>query len=172
MISTGDPSEFAIQCEFTSVEQEWLYGRFRFVFRNECCGNWNDEVDLRACVSWLRDFAENPQNRYEAGLLTAPANEIFDRLVKPVLRNVSVDRPADVYDNTYSRFHISHLGMSSFDAVTMILVEDDQEQRCLWTVGSSTKIHDYRFKSGLLQSTASRFCDLLKKEVSDFGVSL
>src|SRR5688572_2507855 len=146
MISVGNPSEFAIQCEFTHAVKEWIYGRFRFVFRNQCCGNWDDSATLGGCVSWLRDFVETPRERYEPGLLTMSSDEVHEILIRPFMNDGSEqsDDFDEIYrlDALYDRFDISHLGMSSFNLVSMVLIEDEREQRCVWTSGSSPKIHD------------------------------
>lgn len=176
MISVGDPSEFAIQCEFTNAVKEFVYGRFRFVFRNQCCGDWNDNALLSGCVSWLREFSEHPLDRYEPGFLTMTSHEVHEALIKPFLNDgsESPDDPDEIekYGNLHNRFDISHLGMSSFSLVSMVLIEDEREQRCVWTAGSSPKIHDYRYRAGLMQSVSGRFCEELRKELSDFGISL
>jgi hypothetical protein len=173
MISIGDTNQFAIQCEFTAEEKGWIFGRFRFVLRNKCCGDWNDETDLRGCASWLLDFVENPRNRYEPDLLTLPAIEVFDRTVKSVMGSAPGEhRSTELYPNTFSRFHISHLGMSSFNCFTVILIEDQFQQRCLWRKVTSSEIHDCRFESGLMQSVARGFCQQLIKEIGDFGLFL
>ncbi len=172
MILSGERSEFAIECQYTDAIGNWLYGHLRFIFRNESCGNWDDSVDLRGSVSWLRDFAERPVDRYEAELLTLPPTEVFERIVKPVLAQPDGQEYPEIYSDAYARFHISKLGMSAFDYTTIVLIEDEWRQRCLWNEGSSADIHDVYFKAGTMQAVAKRFCEDLELEVSKFGFHL
>ena len=119
MISAGKKDTFAIAAEVTSEIDGWILGRIRFIFHDKVCGNWDDEVDLRACYSWLSDFVQNPRNRDEPGLNDLSKDQVFERLVLPVIYEESSFDRDEVYPDTFSRFHISHLCMSSFDNVVM-----------------------------------------------------
>jgi hypothetical protein len=146
-------------------------GRFRFVFYGQACGNWDDETDLKACYSWLKDFAEIPRQRFEPGLMELSSNDIFKRLVEPILGQESDEREPECYPDTFSRFHISHLGMSSFDQVTMVLIEDDKIQRCVWRSDTGA-LNDCRFESGLMQKVAKDFCNIFEIEAAQLGLAI
>src|SRR5688572_7749235 len=165
MIVAGDNRVFAIAAEITGTESGWIFGRFRFVFHSYPCGNWSDETDLKACYSWLKDFIENPRARFEPGLMEMSNSDVFDRLIKPVLADESKAVIPEAYQDTFSRFHISHLGMSSFDRIIMVLIESSELQRCVWHVQGEPQIHDDRFPSGHMQQVAMEFCRLFEREV-------
>lgn len=172
MIVAGDNNVFAIAAEVTEIPQGWLLGRFRFVFHGHRCGNWEDETDLRACFGWLKDFAEKPRPRFEEDLVELPAEEVFSRLVAPVINQLDQAQLPERYQGTFARFHISHLGMSSFDKVSMVLLESLTGQRCIWKEGDSMTIQDHRFPAGHMQEVASQFCLLLQNEAKALGVAL
>lgn len=168
MVVAGHNNDFAIAAEVTEIVDGWIFGRFRFVLHGKDCGNWSDTVDLRGCHGWLKDFSINLLPRFEPGLMTLPAVEIFERLVKPVLMQPNGEEYPEVYPDTFSRFHISHLGMSSFSAVTMVLVEGTEQQRCVWQANDEPIISDV-FPLNCMQSVARGFCDLLEREVAALG---
>lgn len=162
---------FAIAAEVTETAKGWILGRLRFAFHGRSCGNWNDEADLRGCYGWLKDFAETPRRRIEPGLIDLRPAEVFDRLVRPV-QNQGGLRIPEFYEDTFSRFHISHLGMSSFDRVVMVLIESQKVQRCLWKEDESDNIHDDVFPSGHMQQIARDFCKLMENEAAAIGIAL
>jgi len=170
MISTGDNKSFAIAAEITGTPNGWLLGKFRFVLHGHVCGNWNDDADLRGCYGWLKDFAEKPRLRFEPGLMDLSPDNVFSNLVLPVIEQSGQERIPELYSDTFSRFHISHLGMSSFDRVTMVLIESPERQRCVWKEGND--IHDDVFPPGHMQTVASEFCVLLEREAASLGVLL
>ncbi len=73
----GRHDRFAIEAELEEVIDGWILGRFRFWLCGEPVGNWDDTADLRGCVSWLRDFAARPRDRFEPSLAGATPQEIF-----------------------------------------------------------------------------------------------
>ncbi|OYW27100.1 MAG: hypothetical protein B7Z47_06985 [Chthoniobacter sp. 12-60-6] len=168
MIVAGYDNNFSIAAEVTEITDNWILGRFRFVLHGKVCGNWDDAADLRGCHGWLKDFSIHFLPRFEHGLLTLPEVEIFERLVKPVLVQPDAEEYAEVYPDTLSRFHISHLGMSSFNAVTMVLVEGAEQQRCVWQANNDPIMSDL-FPQNCMQNVAQEFCDLFQKEVAAHG---
>src|SRR5438552_7305835 len=113
---TGDKPLFAIEAQVETVTSGWILGRIRFWIKGESCGNWEDIADLKGCLSWLRAFATDSVNRYEAGLMNRPKVELFDLLMRPLNRTQRTNEeaePAAVSDerieDAYARFHISHL---------------------------------------------------------------
>lgn len=171
MIIAGSTQVFGIAAEITQ-NSDWILGRFRFVFHGRPCGNWDDEADLRGCYGWLKDFSEQGRDRFEAELLDLPAATVFERLVRPVLFRERRARVAEYYKNTFNRFHISHLGMSSFNRVDMVLIENSEIQRCVWGDSFVEEFHDDVFPSGHMQGVAAAFCKLLESEVAALGGKL
>jgi hypothetical protein len=172
MIIAGDKAVFAIAAEFTGATQGWVFGRVRFILHACPCGDWSDEVDLRASYSWLADFASNPRDRNEPELMDLPAEDVFARIVDPVLTGKDGVQRNEVYANTFSRFHISHLGMTAFDRVVMVLVESGPAQRCIWREADEGKLHDDIFPRGHMQDVAREFCRLLRDETAAVGIEI
>ena len=172
MIITGNRQLFAIVAEITQDPNDWILGSFQFVFHGESCGNWEDEADLRGCHSWLKDFSEKPRNRFEPELLVLPPSIVIERLVRPVVNRSDHARMQEYYADTFSRFHIAHLGMSSFDRVNMVLIENSEQQRCVWEDILGEDPHDDVFPAGHMQQIAAAFCKLLESEVAALGGKL
>lgn len=172
MIVAGNNEMFAISAEITHNSSGWILGRFRFVLHSRLCGNWQDETDLRACYGWLHDFADKPRRRFEPGLLDLSAEAIFERLVRPVLKDADEARIPEFYEDTFSRFHIEHLGMSSFDRVIMVLIEGPEKQRCVWKDDQDERIYDDSFPCGHMQQVAKEFCKLFEAELTGLGMMM
>lgn len=165
MIVAGKTTMFSIASEITEEIDGWILGRFRFEFRGRPCGNWNDTTDLLGCYSWLKEFSTNTRDRYEPELLILPPHEIFERLVTPVMPQSGEQKMPEFYNNTFSRFHISHLGMSSFNLATIILIESDTEQRCVWQADKNKPVYSDFFPSSHMQLIAKEFCELFESEI-------
>lgn len=175
MIHAGDDNLFAISAEIIEIRDACMFGSFRFVLHGKVCGNWNDWAHLESCYSWLREFHTKPMPRYEPELLSLPADEVFDRLVRPVLvspRDTSAPSVPKYYPDTYERFHISHLGMSSFDSVTVLLIEGPELQRCVWQSVDDSAAHSETFPPHHMQNVARDFCALFEAEASARGFAL
>lgn len=173
MITVGDKQKFAVIVEISEILQGWLLGQFAFVFRGRLCGNWNDAADLRGCHSWMRDFAVSPTNRFEPGLMNLTPSEIVHDLVRPVMRSASDPAVPEKYIDTYSRFHISHLGMSSFDRFRLVLIEDAKFQRCIWQDLSNEEIiYDDPFPRGHMQAVAGVFCKEFELQLASMNIDL
>jgi Immunity protein 42 len=172
MITAGDNTAFAIAAELTAASQGWVFGRMRFVLHGSPCGDWNDEVDLCASYSWLVDFANNPRDRNEPELMNLSADDVFVRIVDPVLISIDGVRRNEIYYNTFSRFHISHLGMTAFDRVIMVLIESGSAQRCIWKHTDENKLHDDIFPRGHMQDVSRKFCSLIREETAAVGIDI
>jgi hypothetical protein len=127
----GNAERFAIEACIEGVEDGWTLGRLRFWLGNMPVGNWKDVVDLKGCVGWLRDFYQNPRNRFEPALEDLSPEDVFARCYDPVMAGATPN--AGRIPNAYARFHISHLGMSSFERFDLLLLKSEQgDERCLW----------------------------------------
>lgn len=161
MTISGEKEIFAIESEVETVEKGWILGHIRFWLQGDPCGNWNDFADLKDCVSWLQKFAESPANGCEQKLMTWPTAKLFKALLWSAFGpdypggEIGSELPIE---NAYSRFCISHLGMSSFDVVQIFLLENQQFQRCLWSPIGDDTVRDIRFPSGQMQRVAREFC--------------
>jgi hypothetical protein len=161
---TGRQERFAIEADLQEQLDGWVLGHFRFWLCGQPVGNWDDSADLRGCVRWLRDFATVTRDRYEPALAAAPAEEVFRCLYDPVMGAGSSSTP---YKDAFARFHISHIGMSSFEHFDILLLYDAHGgERCLWRVAGATKIEECRLWRNEMESVAKEFCDLFEREVS------
>lgn len=131
----GSVNSLAIEISVKEVVDDWLLGSFLLWMNGERIGDPEDQtVDIRGCVHWLRDFVENPRDRYEPDLYEMNIHQVLILLNGSVIPGTQERQfVTDKYQNTFSRFHISHIGMSSFENVTILLVESrDGEQRFIW----------------------------------------
>jgi hypothetical protein len=133
----GNMQQFAIEITVGQVVDEWVFGTFLFWVGGVSVGNQSDtSVDLNGCIRWLGELASDPRERYEPGLFLKSNDEIWRLLVRPVLASFGTEEE-EAYPNTFGRFHISHVGMSSFDGFTILLLNDEKgRERLLWQCGS------------------------------------
>lgn len=158
----GNPNRFAIECEPIERSDGWLFGRFRFWLCGKPVGNWDDYADLRGCVRWLQDFANKPRNRFEKSLASAKAEDIYRQLYDSVIGVGAV--PTSIQD-AFSRFHISHLGMSSFEQIEMLLLVDEHgSERCFWRKSGSSSIEECRLWRNEMEIVARDFCEKFERE--------
>lgn len=150
----GDKNRFAVEWKVTTTTSNWIYGYFFFYINGNKVGN-SDEIsnDLKGCRNWIRDFVDIPRDRYEPDLFYMPKEDVFDRLAGISSESESLR----FYDSVFSRFHISYLGMSSFDEWTILLVKDeDGGERCIWR-HLEGEIGDAYFGKNELESVLSGF---------------
>lgn len=164
---TGQKEKFAIEAVVDERPEGWALGHFRFWIDGKEVGDWSDTVDLKGCVQWLLDFVSNPRDRYHPGLATRSAKEVFELVYDPVisedLLSSKIDPPIK---DAFSRFHITHLGMSSFEAFDVLLVKDEVGvERVLWRRAGESKIEECFLESDTLESIALVFCGEFQKEL-------
>jgi hypothetical protein len=168
MIS-GNPDRFGIEAEVSEIVDGWTLGRFRFWLCGRPVGNWDDTADLGGCLRWLEDFATVPRDRHEPTLEDASAETVFRYVYDPVM--ASDIRATDMgVKDAYSRFHISHLGMSAFETYDVLLIfENDGAERCLWRDARSGAIAECRLSRGEMESVAAEFVRHFKALVAGAG---
>jgi hypothetical protein len=86
----------------------------------------------------------------------ARKEDIFSLLYEPAIHPTS-EHSSQLFDRIYDRFHIRHLGMSSFEKFDVLLLDDRSEQRCLWRAKKDLAIHEAVFPSGTMEEIAARF---------------
>ncbi|WP_165390856.1 Imm42 family immunity protein [Pseudoduganella lutea] len=159
MKTVDDKALFAVEWDLTATVDGWVFGVFTFLIGDVCVGDPEDtSVDMLGVARWVRDFLSVPRNRFEEGLFAMPAERVYALLAGSVLAGGG-DSGAHVepYENTFARFHLSHLGMSSFDAVTLLLVKDENgAERCIWQIGSGP-VSDACFPPSTLESVLAEF---------------
>jgi hypothetical protein len=156
----GKTSLFAVECEVKAVTADgWILGGFRFWIDGIPVGDWDDLADLKGIASWMCDFAYNYVNRREP-LLEGLSKEIIFRFLYESVIDGPPQSESQLFplEDVYSRFHISHLGMSSFDKVGMLLVENLSGQRVLWRF-SDNEIQEKLLPSNEMQRVSKEFCE-------------
>jgi hypothetical protein len=163
----GEIGTFAIEAVGPEKPEDWVLGHFRFWLDGNAVGDWNDTVDLKGCIQWLLDFVANPRNRYEPGLESKSAQEIFELAYDPVIaEGDTVPREDPPIPDAFSRFHISHLGTSSFDAFDILLVKNAfGRERVLWRKAGESKIEECYLEAGAMESVVLSFCSAFQKEI-------
>lgn len=157
----GDKNRFAIEAEPESFPERWILGRFRFWINGKEVGDWDDVADLKGCCWWLRDFQSNPRDRFDASLVGLAADDIFRLLYDAVFGpNAVVDPEEQPIPNAMPRFHLSNLGMSSFEQFDLLLVKDEAgRERFLWRKAGSSLIHEFFLEPNEMELVAAQFCD-------------
>ena len=138
MMLFGDKGTCAVEVNIDDVFEGWVFGSYQLWVRGVSIGDEADHsVDLKGCWSWMRDFIERRWDRYEPDLYEMDKRQVFLRLANWVSSNMNPHRfSKELYENSYPRFHISRIGMSSFDRFTLLLVESQTGmQRLVWQEG-------------------------------------
>lgn len=156
----GNRNLFAIESEIESIVDSWVFGYFRFWISQKVVGNYSDSTSLNGCFDWLKNFIENPLDRYEPGLINMPAEKVFYLLYDSFMPEGTQYSPVnkEPFEYTFRRFYISHLGMSSFDRFDILLVENDNHQRILWRDAKDFIIYNTILPVGTIQQVAEEFC--------------
>lgn len=162
----GNKDRFAIEAELESSQDGWIFGRFRFWLCGNQVGNWSDINDLKGCVHWLRQFATSAKDRYDPKLATADPESVFRIAYDSVMAGARERGLRETIPNTVDRFHISHLGMSSFDRFVLLLLKDEHgAERCIWREAEA-EIHECRLWRNEMESVAAQFCRMFDEEVA------
>lgn len=163
----GQVEKFAIEAVVEERPETWVLGRFRFWIAGKEVGDWNDMVDLKGCVQWLLDFVSNPRDRYHPGLTEKSAKEVFELVYHPVIAEDVLSRGKELpIKEAFSRFHITHLGMSSFEAFDILLVKNEVGlERVLWRKAGESKIEECILEPEALESVALVFCSEFQQEL-------
>jgi Immunity protein 42 len=155
----GNRERFGIEAEPEEVSGGWILGHFRFWLHGMPVGDWSDSTDLKGCARWLRDFADNPRDRFEPSLVELAPADVFRRVYDPVIANTDAQGPPTIRD-AFARFHISHLGMSSFERFDILLLKDAHEaERCLWRSTNAVEIFECRLWRNEMETVAAEFCE-------------
>lgn len=157
----GSRERFAIEAQPEEFSGDWILGRFRFWVGGEEVGDWNDSTDLRGCVSWLKDFATVPRDRSDPRLDGASPEDVFALVYDPVFGPNGIANPSDQpIPFSYERFHIGHVGMSSFERFDVLLVKTATGRgRCIWRKADDVHIFETILDAGEMEEVATRFCE-------------
>lgn len=160
----GETSTFAIEGVVTEHDNGWVFGNFRWWAGGTPIGDWSDYTDMKGCANWLRSLADESIDRYEAGLMQDSKESVFQRLYDSVMDTGYSDGTPPPFDAIYTRFHLSHVGMSAFERVGMVLVEDAKQQRLLWKDLDSQIVNDVFLPMGTVQRVAQAYVTWFEQE--------
>lgn len=166
-------SSLSLNFEVLNIVDGWVLGTFFMLIDGVCVGDRADvSVDLRGCLRWWRDLANNPRNRYEPGLYDEDKDRAFLLLASAVLvRDDPEDTIPELYADSFSRFHISHIGMSSFDDVTMIFLKnEDGLERLIWKA-SGEEIYEAHLAESELERTFLKASVDLERSIAEFAAA-
>jgi hypothetical protein len=172
----GDKKTFAIECTPTASLDSTVYGHFLFWAANSVLGDPEQEALLRACVTYLAQSLQFQGKRHEPEFDNLTAEQLFAVLYDSMmyypppgtlpaewLNDASAEEfRAPPYDwAARDRFHLDHVGMSSFaDNIGIILVETfDGQQRLIWRNLNDWQVGEVILKRGQFEQTAHMFLD-------------
>jgi hypothetical protein len=100
-----------------------------------------------------------PRERHEPDLDNLSAPDVLQVTWDDFMSAEIVDGKSSArIPNCDDRFHISHLGMSSFDAFDIVLVsKQDGSERCIWRNARSGEIAEQNLRAGEMEAVASVF---------------
>lgn len=171
MIVSGEKSEFAVQVDVSFASNGWVYGSYLLWVRGVAIGDLSDNsVDLKGCYNWMKDFIEKPQNRFEPGLFELSNEMAYANLMIVFSPRPEGERgPWEIYTNTDRRFHLAHVGMSSFDTVDLLLVADGaQRERLIWR-SNDGPIEDAVFDPGTVARVFEKSVEALEPIMTAAG---
>ena len=170
---TGNVERFAIEASAEELRDGWALGRLRFWVGAQPVGDWEDWVDLKGCVSWLRDFATTPRDRFDPRLEGLAPEGVFSLVYEPVFGAKGIANPANQPNPyAYERFNIGHLGMSSFERFDILLVKTAQgRERYLWRKVGDLHITEVVLDAGEMEDVALRFCDEFERMLQPSAAS-
>lgn len=138
----GSKADVGVEATIRNVaSNRWIYGTYLLWVSGDPLGNAEDEsVDLRGCCNWMQSLIEQPVDRYEPDLYEMDKVVAYNRLAASVLVHANPNGfVKETYPDTYSRFHISHIGMSSFDQVILLWLKSlEGSDRLIWQPGKGT----------------------------------
>ncbi|NJL77642.1 MAG: hypothetical protein HC836_35470 [Richelia sp. RM2_1_2] len=179
----GDISIFAIECQVSRLLEERVYANFQIWVGGKSIGDYEDEIMLYSCMSYLSDFLKFTGNRYEPDLDEKSKEEVFQIIFDSVVYTLPVGKnwneiftnynPSNEdaqppYEDIQRRFHLDSFGMSSFsDKFNLILVETKTgKQRLIWRAISDMKVHEQILEPGSFEAVANQFLLWAESQIS------
>ena len=175
-IISGNKKRFAIEAQVEEIVDGWVLGYFRFWAEGEEIGDWTDSADLLGCLRWLQDFADRPRDRFDSTLTAQSAEQVFRTafdVEKPSFW--AVPRPSTPFGRipqSVARFHISHIGMSSFEDFGLLLLKDHRgHERLIWAYNKSPKIRELFLHPLEMEHIALDFCAQLRNHLRQYTLT-
>ena len=153
----GDKSKAAFEVTIVEMVEGWIFGTFILWINNSSIGDKEDQsVDLKGCINWLRDLTQNPVNRFDEWLCTLPKNEVWEYVVTQTMQ--WPQSKSSLIPDAFTRFHVTHVGMSSFDNYTVVLIRGPGKDRCLWQL-KNEELHDEHIDQLAIEKSAKHLID-------------
>lgn len=136
----GDQNSFAIESNVFERVDGWVFGTFLVWIGGCVVGNRCDEgVHLKGCLGWLGDFVVDHEKAVDQPFFDMELEALFDTIFRGVISAYPDGHEGydPVKQSYYERFHISHIGGSSFDAISIAVVGSlDGRYRFVWQSGN------------------------------------
>lgn len=137
MVIAHDKSIFAFEFDIHKIldskDHKWVYGSFLLWIQGKRIGNPNDYTALDACYSWILDFDNLHMHTDTHEFSSLSAIEIMtlynqycrvDNIpVKSIVNRYHEDIEYGIYIR--QQLDISEFGMTSFDNVTLLMLDYD-----------------------------------------------
>ena len=181
----GDKYSFAIECKVSRMLDGQTFAHFQLWAGGKSIGDYEDEIFLSTCISYLLDFLQFTGNRYEPDLDEKSKEEVFKSIFDSVVYTIPAgittfneivaiynslsDNTQLLYKNVQRRFHLDSFGMSSFsDKFNVILVETKRgKQRLIWRVISDMKVHEVFLEQKSFEAIANQFLLWAESQISE-----
>lgn len=123
--STMTTEELSLHFEIGDIHDGWIYGRFYMLAKGMTIGDPGEKsVHMQGCLNWWRKFVNSPIDRCDPSFFYATKDVAYKKLASCLVTDSSDDRECTELDmDIFDRFHVSHLGMSSFDNATVLFLK-------------------------------------------------
>lgn len=168
----GERTSFAIESELVERTGRWLLGHFRIWASGRAIGDFGDLVDLGGCRSWLADLGSVVVNREEPELGVLDAETVFYVVYRQAtgdagaLDSVGVGSAFGILSEPFRRFFISHVGMSAFDDVDLLLFHVPGRERLIWRDAKDGQVREAYVPAGMVEGIARLYCDDWDKSIN------
>lgn len=135
MILCGDPSRFAVKWEVV-YPSDTPIGRFALFIDGHEVGDFSDDgTYLNGCFCHGLELADRWDDKFEPGLFEMDKLQAFETLVFPIFGHYyGVEGREEIYHNTYGRFHIADIGMTSMEFFRLLVMKNEtrEKTRFVW----------------------------------------
>lgn len=177
----GDKGHFAIECQLTSVSNDWVFANFCFWIAGSQVGDFADTMLLRPGTERLKKFLLRAKERQAKNFDGQSKEEVFAAIFDAAMLTV----PQGIALHDYLRtshapepnlttaeqrslidcFHLDPVGMSAFaDKWNIVLLEQaDGAQRIIWRSLQEMTLHEITLPAALFNQVAGDFLKWVDK---------
>lgn len=122
----GDKNTIAFEYKIDFVSKGVCYGVFFLWIKNSRIGDPEDTTHLNGCFNWIADLPKEILSLQNDSLYNGEKDLVFKELM-------SIYETSS--DSLLNKFHITHIGMSSFDGIHLLLVKNTSGlEKFIWEV--------------------------------------